>query len=203
METMQKSRANPWRALPDEKICRRAASDLAEGLYECRIDFPRECRYALPVNKAFYCLLPQGKQQQAPHVDEPPTQRRPALSVPDSQASAPAVVHTRASLMRLDAALAALGVAQPSRLPEDIGFNDYVERLIRAHGIAGRNRQGITDLVAAAERITADQFSDALAQQRNDDRDLADVLVERGLLTERERTFVWVFQLPSPPSASS
>jgi hypothetical protein len=150
---------------------------------------------------ALHGLLPQRKQT-VRQVEEPLTQRRPALRVPDSPpASAPLSDHTRASLISINAVLVALGVAEPSPLPENIEFNEYVARLFRAHGVVGRNREGITDLVAAAGRITADQFSDALAEQRSGQRKLADILVEHGLLTARERTFVWVFQLQTPASA--
>lgn len=90
--------------------------------------------------------------------------------------------------------LSALDVSLPVELLERLGIQDYLDQLDKVVALAAGERQRLGALVGAAERISATQLEEALAQQRQDGRLLGEILIEKNLLSPRERDVLLEFQ---------
>lgn len=85
----------------------------------------------------------------------------------------------------LDAVLSALGI------DADGGPLDQLDDIL---ALAAGERQPLGELLCAAERITPVQLEDALVEQRRSGHKLGEILIEKGVLTQRERDVVLEFQ---------
>jgi hypothetical protein len=197
----ESSRPGQFRRLPDQEICRRRAIDPMIGLCECLVEYPVECQYAVSFGDAYLCKRPPAKSAEvtlAKVIDEPITVRRsegmPAICKPGH---IPAALQTKTASAKLEAVLVGLGVPlPPSAIPINVELEDYAERLARALGLAQWKHRLFAEVVAAAERISVFEFTDALTEQRRTFGKLVDILAANGVLTERERNLILGFKYP-------
>lgn len=94
----------------------------------------------------------------------------------------------------VDTILSALGISLPVDLLSRLDVVEYLNQLDHVLALAAGERQRLGDLLQAAERITSFQLEEALAEQQRGSRKLGEILIEKGLLTERERDAVLEFQ---------
>jgi hypothetical protein len=94
----------------------------------------------------------------------------------------------------VDTILSALGIGLPVDLLSQIDFFAYLDQLDDVLALAAGEPQRLGDLLRAAERITSAQLDETLAEQRRGNRKFGEILIENGLLTERERDAVLEFQ---------
>jgi hypothetical protein len=90
--------------------------------------------------------------------------------------------------------LSALGVDLPIDLLARLDIVEYLDQLDNVVALAAGERQRLGDLLRAAERITSSQLEDALAEQRRDGRQLGEILIGQGLLSQQERNVLLEFQ---------
>ena len=90
--------------------------------------------------------------------------------------------------------LSALRISLPVDFLSRLDAVDYLDQLDHVLELAAGERQRLGDLLCAAERITPAQLDEALADQRRGGRKLGEILIEKGLLTEREKDAVLEFQ---------
>lgn len=98
------------------------------------------------------------------------------------------------NIKTVDTILSALGISLPVDLLSRLDIVEYLDQLDHVLALAAGERQRLGDLLRAAERITSSQLDEALAEQRRGGRKLGEILIEKGLLMERERDAVLEFQ---------
>jgi hypothetical protein len=97
-------------------------------------------------------------------------------------------------VMKLEAILSELGIVSPAGLLSGLDVQGYLDQLDHVLALAAGERQRLGELLRAAERITLGQLEDALSEQRRSGCKLGDILVEKRVLTQRERDVVLEFQ---------
>jgi len=90
--------------------------------------------------------------------------------------------------------LSALRIKLPVDFLSRLDAVDYLGQLEHVLDLAAGQRQRLGDLLRVAGRITPAQLDEALADQRRGGRKLGEILIEKGLLTEREKDAVLEFQ---------
>jgi hypothetical protein len=94
----------------------------------------------------------------------------------------------------IDTTLSALGVSLPVGLLARLEIEEYLDQLDNILALAIGERQRLGELLRAAERITARQLDEALAEQRQGSRKLGEILIDKGWLTQNEKDVVLEFQ---------
>lgn len=94
----------------------------------------------------------------------------------------------------VDTILSALGISLPLDLLAQLDIVEYLDQLDHVLALAAGERQRLGDLLRAAERITSAQLADALAEQQQGRCKLGEILIKKGLLTQKERDAVLEFQ---------
>lgn len=95
---------------------------------------------------------------------------------------------------KLDAILSALGIVAPAELLSGLDIQGYLDQLDHVLALAAGARQRLGELLRAVERISPEQLEDALSEQRRRGCKLGEILIEKGVLTQRERDVVLEFQ---------
>lgn len=95
---------------------------------------------------------------------------------------------------KLDAILSALGIVASADLLAGLDIEVRLDQLDEVVALAAGERQRLGELLRAAERITPEQLEDALSEQRRSGCKLGEILIEKGVLTQRERDVVLEFQ---------
>lgn len=94
----------------------------------------------------------------------------------------------------VDTILTAMGICLPLEPLSRLDMQEYLCQLDHILELAAGERQRLGELLCAAQRITAVQLEDALAQQRSCHRKLGDILIEKKLLTQQERDAILEYQ---------
>jgi hypothetical protein len=105
-----------------------------------------------------------------------------------------AKVPMKTDVNKLDAMLSASAVVAPAGLLSGLDVRGYVDPLDHALALAAGERQRLGELLRAAERITPGQLEDALSEQRRSGCKLGEILIEKGVFTQRIRDVVLEFQ---------
>ena len=100
----------------------------------------------------------------------------------------------KTDIKTVDTILSAMGVHLPVEPLSRLDMEEYLSQLNHILALAAGERQRLGGLLRAAQRITAEQLDDALAQQRCDHRKLGEILIEKRLLTPQERDTILEFQ---------
>lgn len=111
-------------------------------------------------------------------------------------------VDTKPIASTLESLLAALGVQLPVEFLSRLSVEEFLDGLDGVASLAPGERQRLADLLHAAFHITPHQFDDAVSEQQREHRNLADVLVTSGALTQREKDVVREFQLRRSSAAA-
>jgi hypothetical protein len=93
-----------------------------------------------------------------------------------------------------DVVFSSLGVHLPVDLPSALSAAEFTGQIEQVLTLAAGERQRLGSLLCAAERITSTQLDVALNEQRASDRPLGEILIQKGLLTQRETDVVLEFQ---------
>ena len=95
---------------------------------------------------------------------------------------------------KLDGILSALGIVASADLLAGLDIEVRLDQLDEVVALAAGERQRLGELLRAAERITPEQLEDALSEQRRSGCKLGEILIEKGVFTQRERDVVLEFQ---------
>ena len=90
--------------------------------------------------------------------------------------------------------LSSMGIHTRVDLPYLFNVAEHLDQIEHVLTLAAGARQRLGELLCAAERITAKQLDEALTEQSASECPLGEILINKGLLTPRERDVTLEFQ---------